>query len=121
MKKWSVLLILLLTGIGFTSMIKVFQEEEPVPIPASPQRLGGDPKKGLEYLTTGDYVKGGLPYNLFLMARGKDKNNYLSRQGLNKDLSHEYTAVKALNGENVVAPNCLQCHAQVFDGKLVMG
>jgi len=121
MKKWFVLLLLMLLGIGFTSMIKVFQEEEPVPIPPSPQRLGGNPQKGFEYLTTGDYLKSGIPYNLFLVGRGKDKNNYLNRQGLNKDLSHEYTVVKALNGENVVAPNCLQCHAQVFDGKLVMG
>jgi hypothetical protein len=29
--------------------------------------------------------------------------------------------VQAPNGEMVVAPNCLQCHAQVFDGKLIVG
>jgi hypothetical protein len=34
---------------------------------------------------------------------------------------HQYTAVKAPNGEVVVAPNCLECHAQVFDGKLCIG
>ena len=28
---------------------------------------------------------------------------------------------KAKNGENVIAPNCLQCHAQIFDGKLIVG
>ena len=29
--------------------------------------------------------------------------------------------VKAPNGEIVVAPNCLQCHAQVFENKLIIG
>ena len=55
-----------------------------------------------------------------MMAAPKDTNNYLNRTG-NKKLTHDFTAVKAPNGELVVAPNCLQCHAQVFDGKLVMG
>jgi hypothetical protein len=36
-------------------------------------------------------------------------------------VSHAFTAVKATNGETVVAPNCMNCHAQVFEGKLVMG
>ena len=40
---------------------------------------------------------------------------------MNADISYEYTAVKAPNGEIVVAPNCLQCHAQVFDNKLIIG
>jgi mono/diheme cytochrome c family protein len=47
--------------------------------------------------------------------------NLLQRTGLNAKLSHEYTAVTAGNGEVLAAPNCLQCHSQVFDGKLVLG
>jgi len=94
---------------------------DPVPIPPSNQRMGGDPSLGLEYLISGDYVKSGIPYNVFVMGMGKDKTNLLHRSGLNEKLSHEYTAVKASNGEIVVAPNCLQCHAQEFNGNLVMG
>src|SRR5205814_8335735 len=80
-----------------------------------------DVAKGYEYLTTGDYLKSGIPYSFFFMGAPKDTNNFLNRNGLNKNLSHDFTAVQAPNGEMVVAPNCLQCHAQVFDGKLIVG
>jgi mono/diheme cytochrome c family protein len=116
------LLITVVTGVAFTQFVL---PDEPVPIPPSKQRLGGDPKKGFEYLTTGDYVKGGIPYNFFLLGTGGSskvtKTIYLQREGLNQNIPHEYTAVKASNGEVLVAPNCLQCHAQVLDGKLFIG
>ncbi len=115
-----VLFLIVACSLAFTQVLNTF-EYEPVYIPPSPQRLGGDPAKGFDYLTTGDYVKGGIPYNIFLMGMGRDKNNYLNRQGKNEKLSYEYTAVTAPNGEVLVAPNCLQCHAQVFDGQLYIG
>lgn len=91
---------------------------EPVPIPASPQRLG-DARKGYDYLVTGDYVKGGLPP--FIFNLGPKEPVYLDREGRNKKLPHGFTAVTAANGEPLVAPNCLQCHAQVFEDKLYIG
>jgi Cytochrome c len=94
--------------------------EAPLHIPASAQRIG-DAAKGLAYLTTGDYVKGGIPYNIFVKNVGKDTGNLLQRSGLNATVSHEYTIVTAPNGEELVAPNCMQCHAQVLDGQLYMG
>jgi mono/diheme cytochrome c family protein len=94
--------------------------DEPVYIPASSQR-SGDADSGFLYLTTGGYLKSGIPLDFFRMAMGKTKTNYLQRAGLNAGVSHEYTVVTAANGEYVVAPNCLQCHAQVFQGRLVMG
>jgi mono/diheme cytochrome c family protein len=94
--------------------------DKPVPIPSYKQRPG-DAKKGFEYLTTGDYIRSGIPYNFFIAGFGRSKTNFLGRTGDNEVVSHEYTAVKAKNGEVVVAPNCLQCHAMVFEGKLVMG
>lgn len=95
--------------------------DDPVPIPPSPQRTGGDTAKGRDYLVNGDYIRSGLPLNAYFLGFGKDEANYLGRTGVNAKVSHQFTAVKAANGEVVVAPNCLQCHAQVFDGKLVMG
>src|SRR5690606_41688085 len=56
-----------------------------------------------------------------IMGMGKEKRNYLNRTGKNEKLSHEYTAITAPNGEILVAPNCLQCHAQVFDDELYIG
>ena len=78
-------------------------------------------KTGYNYLTTGDYLRSGIPLSYFKMGFGKNTINYLNRDGVNKDIPYDYTVVHAPNGEPVVAPNCLQCHAQVFDGKLIMG
>ncbi|OQP57526.1 c-type cytochrome [Niastella populi] len=119
MKKWLVLALIVISGVAFTGVLT--NGYEPVAIPPSVQRTGGDVQKGYEYLTTGDYVKGGIPYSLFKLGMGKSKTNYLERTGKNAGISHEYTAVTAPNGEILVAPNCMQCHAQVFDNKLVMG
>ncbi|HTQ29286.1 MAG TPA: hypothetical protein VMI35_14205 [Puia sp.] len=120
MNKLAVVLMMGILGLAFSASIRYFSEEKPVYIPPSPQR-SGDPGKGYEYLVTGDYLKSGIPYNYFRLGFGKSSTNYLQREGLNHDISYEYTAVKAPNGEIVVAPNCLQCHAQVFENKLVIG
>jgi mono/diheme cytochrome c family protein len=120
MNKLTVVLIVGMIGLAFSSSIRYFSEEKPVYIPASVQR-SGDSQRGYSYLTTGDYLKSGIPYNYFKLGFGKSSNNYLKRDGLNRDISYEYTAVKAPNGEIVVAPNCLQCHAQVFENKLYLG
>jgi processive rubber oxygenase RoxA-like protein len=120
MKKIFVLLCFVLICFAFTKAIHSFIREEPVPIPASPQR-SGNADKGYNYLITGDYLKSGIPYNYFKLAYGKNNSSFLKRDGFNADISYEYTAVKAPNGEIVVAPNCLQCHAQVFDDKLIIG
>ncbi len=120
--KRSLLIVLVICSLGtlFTAFIQQIGPDEPIKIPASKQRKG-NATKGYSYLTTGDYVKGGIPMDLFVLAMGKNSTNYLKRTGLNATISHEYTAVKAVNGENLVAPNCLQCHAQVFNGELVIG
>jgi mono/diheme cytochrome c family protein len=121
MKHLSVaVLAICLLFVLFAAFVTQPTPGEPVKIPASKQRKG-DAAKGYTYLTTGDYVKGGIPYDLYKMARGSDSVNYLKRTGLNATISHEYTSIKATNGENLVAPNCMQCHAQVFNGQLVMG
>ena len=120
MKKFVVLFFISATCFAFVTISKKYYKEEPEYIPASKQRTG-DVAKGYSYLTTGDYLKSGIPYSLFFMGAPKDSNNFLQRSGNNKNLSYDFTAVKAPNGELIVAPNCLQCHAQVFDGKLVIG
>ena len=121
MKKVIVLLAFACGGLAFTTIVDSFNDEKPVFIPSSPQRAGGDPQKGYEYLIEGDYVKKGIPYSIYLLGIGKSKTNYLNRDGINEKISHEYTAVTAPNGEVLVAPNCLQCHAQVMDDQLIIG
>jgi mono/diheme cytochrome c family protein len=121
MKKWIVLMALAVAGFAFSSVVQEFNEERPVYIPPSSQRTGGDALKGYEYLIEGDYVKGGIPFSMYLLGIGRNNTNLLQRDGINETISHEYTAVNAANGEILVAPNCLQCHAQVIDNQLVMG
>ncbi|HEY0042492.1 MAG TPA: hypothetical protein VGB71_17585 [Flavisolibacter sp.] len=116
----SFLLSLIISLVGFSAFIIRKSGDEPIPIPASKQRVG-DATKGYDYLVNGDYVRSGIPYNVYLFGAGADSNNFLKRTGLNAKVSHEFTAVKAKNGETVVAPNCMNCHAQVFEGKLIMG
>ncbi|MFT4023120.1 MAG: hypothetical protein QM664_04955, partial [Flavihumibacter sp.] len=112
---WGVFGIVLLFGFGNS----LPDPEKPVPIPASLQRTG-DAAKGYAYLVSGDYVKGGLPLSLYKRARGKQQNDYLHRGAQNSGVTHDFTVVE-VNGEQLVAPNCLQCHAQVFGDSLVMG
>lgn len=120
MKKLTLLISLAIFLFAFTGLTEFPGKGGPEYIPASKQRTG-DAAMGYEYLVTGDYLKSGIPYSFFTMGLPKDSNNYLQRTGINKNIPHDFTAVKAPNGETVVAPNCLQCHSQVFDGKLVVG
>ncbi|MDP9229244.1 MAG: hypothetical protein M3O67_01070, partial [Bacteroidota bacterium] len=121
MKKILAILVILCTVAMITAFIQQIREDDPVPIAPSKQRMNGNAQAGFEYLINGDYVKGGIPYKLFLARFGKNDLNFLNRHSVNKVLSYDFTAIQAGNGEILVAPNCLQCHAQVFDGKLVLG
>src|SRR6516164_1526864 len=120
MKKMLVLGFIVGSCLAFTSTWHFFPEEKPVYIPSSVQRTG-DAATGYSYLTTGDYLKSGIPLNYFKLGFGKGSNTYLQRDGINQEIPYEYTAVKAANGEIVIAPNCLQCHASIFDNKLYIG
>jgi mono/diheme cytochrome c family protein len=120
MKKIFVVLAFAGVGLSFNSFILFRSGDDPVPVLPSKQRTG-DAKAGFTYLTTGDYLRSGIPLSFFKMVSGKSTIDYLNREGLNKDVPYDYTVVNAPNGEPVVAPNCMQCHAQVFDGKLIMG
>ncbi|HTJ13106.1 MAG TPA: hypothetical protein VL547_13820 [Dinghuibacter sp.] len=115
-------------GVAFTFLLFILsawlsgmkEAPSPVYIPPSGQR-SGDPGLGYRYVVEGDYLKSGIPYDLYLMAYGKDKKHYLQRDSLNENIPYNFTAVKASNGVVVVVPNCLQCHAQVFGDKLIVG
>lgn len=122
MKKALVTIITILCVAVFMAAMQLPNREpdKPVYIPESKQRIGRA-DAGYNYLVTGDYVKSGLPYDLYQMSAGKGKKIYLNRQGLNANVSHEFTVVPASNGENLVAPNCMQCHAQVFNDSLYIG
>ncbi len=92
---------------------------KPTLIPPSPQR-SGDSARGYAYLTTGDFLKSGFPYDFFIAAKGKS-TNYLGRDGKNANVDFGYNVVTIADSMDIVIPTCMQCHAAVFDGKLIVG
>jgi hypothetical protein len=66
MKKATVVLSLIFIVCITTAFIQQLNEEEkPYFIPPSVQQTG-DSAKGYAYLTTGDFLKSGIPYNSFI-------------------------------------------------------
>lgn len=121
MKKVTVVLSLIFIVCITTAFIQQLNEEEkPYFIPPSVQQTG-DSAKGYAYLTTGDFLKSGIPYNSFIFLNGKDNNNYLNRTGKNANVEQGFNVITNANGIDIVIPTCLQCHAQVFEDSLYVG
>jgi hypothetical protein len=60
MKRLLTITLLLLSILSLSAFLHERPGDEPVPIPPSKQRTG-DPGTGFTYLTTGDYLKSGIP------------------------------------------------------------
>jgi len=118
MKKILVIAIIIITCLSFRLLL--IHEDEPIPVPPSKQRTG-NAEDGFKYMVTGDYVNSGLPLNLYYLALKKEKTDLLDRGGDNATVRYDFNVVKAFNGEDIVVPNCLQCHAETFNGKLMIG
>jgi mono/diheme cytochrome c family protein len=119
MKKYLVIIIVCMVGTGFSLLVKP-GPDDPVPIPPGVQRQG-NADSGFKYIVTGDYVNSGLPYIFYKLGIGRDDKNLLKRDGLNASVRYDFNIINAPNGESIVVPNCLQCHAQVFDDSLIIG
>jgi len=118
MKKLFVAVVIVISCISFVAITSV--REDPVVIPPTKQRIG-NADSGYSYIITGDYVNSGIPFGLYNLGFKKEKTNILNRQNENAEVRYDFNVVKAINGENVVVPNCFQCHAEFFDGKLIVG
>lgn len=91
-------------------------------IPDYDQRVG-DVLAGKEYLLSGDYIKSGIPREVYdnTLALTTNPQNVLNRSGINEDIYFEYTASLHPNGVEVVSPNCFQCHGGYVDGEYILG
>ena len=117
--------ILVTLFLGLNACLNKTQEPLPIveitePLPASTQR-SGNVEKGYDYLVTGNYVDGGIPFNLWLSLRGENNANILKRQGDNAKVDYAYTVITTSNNTRAVGANCLNCHASFINNQFVMG
>jgi cytochrome c5 len=104
--------------------------EAPAPTPApalapqapEPQRPG-DPARGYDKLVQGDYVSCGIPWTAYarVFPPAPASLRLPGRTGHSALLRYDQTAVTTASGVEVVTANCLQCHAAVLQGELVLG
>jgi mono/diheme cytochrome c family protein len=119
----QIIVIAVISFVACISIAAINADNESKPgvyIEPSEQR-SGDRQKGYDYMVNGDYIKSGLGYKYYVLLSGKDKRNYLGRAGKAANVGYNYNLIKSRSNKNLVVPNCLQCHGQVFDGKLVIG
>ncbi len=101
------------------AMYAIYDDGE-VAIPFQ-QQYPGNRDTGYQYLVNGDYLKSGIPYSLFKRSGIQEKENFLGRSGESAQIPYNYNLVTAQNGEMIVAPNCLHCHAQRMGDSLIIG
>lgn len=91
------------------------------PVPAYEQRTG-DAEVGWRALIEGGYVGCGIPRSAYDMVFGPAPTwARLDRGGANASLPYNFNGFRTASGIDVVAPNCLQCHAETLRGELVIG
>jgi mono/diheme cytochrome c family protein len=91
-------------------------------VPETSQREG-DPAAGYDALVNEDYVSCGLPYDAWRRLNPEvDPADLIpGRRGRNAELPYAATATTTAEGVEVVASNCLVCHAARFEGELIVG
>lgn len=92
------------------------------PVPAEPQRPGSA-EVGYDALVNKAYVSCGIPYSAYKKTAAPVPPSRLlpGRKGRNAELPYNLTSHVTQRGVEVVAPNCLTCHAAQFNGRLIVG
>jgi mono/diheme cytochrome c family protein len=93
-----------------------------IPIPAEDQRMG-DALAGYRALVHEGYVGCGIPYDAYTMFFGPapEEDRLPGREGANATMPYFYNVATMTSGVDVVAPNCLTCHASRIGDELVVG
>jgi mono/diheme cytochrome c family protein len=91
-------------------------------VPAFDQRAG-DPGRGWDALINEGYVGCGAPLTAYrkVFDAAPPSARLPGRTGANAEMPYNMTAFRTASGVEVVTPNCLQCHAEEIDGKIVVG
>lgn len=93
-------------------------------IPPADQKPG-DPEAGLLALSTESYVSCGIPLSVFAFAGALNPNTddapLPGREGDAARLPYPFNLVTTEDGAELATQNCFTCHAERFNGKLVLG
>ncbi len=86
------------------------------------EQRNGDPQRGYDYLLGGEYTGCGLPERVYSIASGLELLPGGEPAPVREsDLPYFLSKFETENGESVVGPNCLTCHAGQVEGELVIG
>ena len=119
MKKLAVLGSLLIITAVCIAITKA--ERTPIAGISANINLTGNADSGYTYITTGDYITSGLSLDFYRLTFRNKNKKLLKRDKLNNKVGYDFNVVTAPNGQTIAVPNCLTCHAEVFDGKLIIG
>ncbi len=92
------------------------------PVPAVEQPPG-DPEAGYRALVNAPYVSCGIPYDAWrrIAPDPPEESPLPGREGRNAELPPAATAHVDADGVEVVASNCLTCHAARIEDELIVG
>lgn len=86
------------------------------------EQRAGDPERGYDALINAPYVSCGIPFDAYARIAPETPPQQLAgRTGRNAELPYAATANVTEEGVEVVASNCLTCHAAEIDGELIVG
>ncbi len=94
---------------------------ETLTIEATAQIRNGDAAAGWKYLTEGDYIGSGIPFDLVKKKIATQKDTVLNRTGANENLPFGLTAFQHNNGTTVMSGNCLTCHGGYLNDEFIVG
>lgn len=87
--------------------------------PGSPQN--GNADQGYNYLVSGNAFNTGIPFEFYKLLYGLKYSKFAKLAGYNQFSLNDFVIFKNEKGRLTVTPGCLHCHAQQFNGKLVVG
>jgi cytochrome c5 len=90
-------------------------------VEASAQRTAGNADAGYQYLVNGDYLSSGIPLEVYKLAFGSTSPDDLGRTGDGKGINYAFNAITTANGVKVATNSCLSCHADKFNGQVIVG
>lgn len=99
------------------------QFRSPTGVVVSTAQSTGDAAAGREALLNAPYVSCGIPYDAYRRLNANTASDMVlpERSGRNADLPYALTSHVNSDGVEIVANNCLTCHAAQIDDQLIIG